>query len=215
MGKPVLNQIWTFLAVVLLYFSINVWSATQQWQFSLPGNPFKDGKVTAHSVTLYGIPLCGLVFVALLLITRWYAQAEPALSWAARFPKLANLDFNPYTAQARFAQAVSLVAFILLPAAALIHFLIKFLKGTVYQANNKPWVSGLEHLTRWRGAFAGGYYYDRDTSVARGPDFLPFLEPWLLVFWLLFVFGYAIYCLSPVFSPTGVFSKRVEPTVRS
>ncbi|MGA7410612.1 MAG: hypothetical protein WBW33_09000 [Bryobacteraceae bacterium] len=208
MGKPVLNQIWTFLAVVLLYFSVNVWSATQQWQLSLPGNPFKDGKVTAHSVTLYGIPLCGALFVALLLVTRWHARAEPALLWTARFPKLANLDFNPYTAQARVAQTLSVFAFIVLPAGALVHFLLKFLQGTAYQANNKPWAAGLEHLTEWRGAFAGGYYYDRDATVARGPDFLPFWEPWLFMFWVVFVLGYAIYCLKPVFAPAGILNGR-------
>ena len=49
MTKPVLNQIWTFLAVVLLYFSINVWSATQQWQFTLPGNPLKKREKSRHT----------------------------------------------------------------------------------------------------------------------------------------------------------------------
>jgi len=88
MSKPILNQIWTFLAVALLYFSINVWSATQQWQLSLPGNPFKEGRVTPHGATLYGSPLCGVLFIALLLITRWHARTEPALSWAGRFPDL-------------------------------------------------------------------------------------------------------------------------------
>lgn len=204
MTKPVLNQIWTFLAVVLLYFSINVWSATQQWQLTLPGNPFKDGKVTAHSVTLYGIPLCGVLLIALLLITRWYAKAEPALSWAARFPKFANLDFNPYSGQGRIAQTLSVIAFIALPVVALIHFLVKFLMGTAYQSNNKAWVAGLHHLTKWQGAFSRGFYYDRDATVARGPDFLPFWEPWLFTIWVMFVFGYAFFCLQPVFFPGGL-----------
>jgi hypothetical protein len=204
--KPVLNQIWTFLAAVLLYFSLNVWSATQQWQFTLPGNPLKEGKITAHGATLYGIPFCGILLVALLLVTRWYARSEPARSWAGRFPRLANLDFNPYSSQGRFVQALDCLVFIAVPAAAMIHFLVKFLEGTAYRPDNKAFVSGLGHLTNFvplARSLSGGFYYDRDASVARGSDFAPFWEPWILTLWVVFILGYTVYCLNAVFLPNS------------
>jgi len=211
MPKPVLNRIWSFLGAALLYLSINVWSMTQQAQFSLPGYPFKDGGMTAHSVTLYAIPLCGLVFVALLLVIRWHALAEPAHSWAARFPKLANLDFDPYTPQGRFAQAASIIAFVAVPTVALVHFYVKFLQGTAYRADNSHFASCFQHLNRWvplGNALSGAYYYDRDGRVTRGQAFAPFWEPWLFTFWVAFVLWYAFYCLKPVFWPNRLVRKR-------
>ena len=99
---------------------------------------------------------------------------------------------------------LSCLVFIVVPAAAMIHFLVKFCAGTAYQANNKPFVSGLRHLTKWVSlsqSFSGGFYYDRDSSVLRGPDFAPFWEPWIFTLWVVFVLWYAFYCLRAVLFP--------------
>jgi hypothetical protein len=46
-SPALLNKIWSFLATVLLYLTLNVWSLTQQWQLAFTGNPFKADSVTA------------------------------------------------------------------------------------------------------------------------------------------------------------------------
>jgi hypothetical protein len=70
MSQSLLNRVWSFLVVVLLYPCLNVWSITQQWQLSLPGKPFKDGKTTPYGVALYGILLCAPLLIIGCIVTR-------------------------------------------------------------------------------------------------------------------------------------------------
>jgi hypothetical protein len=62
MSQSLLNMIWSFLTLLLLYLCLNVWSITQQWQSSgFPGNPFKVENVTPNGATIYGVPICGII----------------------------------------------------------------------------------------------------------------------------------------------------------
>ena len=81
MSQSLLNKVWSFLAVVLLYLSLNVWSITQQWQLTLPGNPFRDCKISAYGVTVYGIPLCGILLILTSIISILYAKRSFGRTW--------------------------------------------------------------------------------------------------------------------------------------
>ena len=73
MSQSLLNKIWSFLAVLLLYLCLNVWSITLQWQLSFPGNPFKVENVTPPGGTVYGVPFCGALLILVAVVTRIYA----------------------------------------------------------------------------------------------------------------------------------------------
>ena len=94
MSQSLLNKIWSFLAVVLLYLSLNVWSITQQWQLSLPGNPFKDGKTTPFGVALYGVLLCGPLLIVVCIIVHLYATRSAEKKWQGRFPRFGDFTLD-------------------------------------------------------------------------------------------------------------------------
>ena len=200
MGQETLNRIWSVITVTLLYLSLNAWSLSQQWQLSLPGNPFKDGKFTPHGVTLIALPLCGTLLVITSLLTVTYARQSRAKSWASRFPRFANLPMNMAKFEGRFAQACSLSLLLIVPSLAQLHFGVKFLAGTAYRGTTRLY-SGMEHLTHFvplGDAFSGRYTYDRLNDIA--PTFFPFWEPWAFGAIETIVLCTVLRCLWAVFS---------------
>jgi hypothetical protein len=199
MSQTTLNKIWTVVAVATLYSSLNAWSISQQWQLSLPGNPFLDGKFTPHGVRLVAIPLAGSLLIVTALLTRLYSVRFRGKNWPARIPMFSNLTVDVTSTEGRLAQAASTTMFLLLPAAAQIHFVLKFFEGTFYRENEPLW-SGLQHLTRYvpiSDAFSGKYFYDRLGAIA--PGFAPFWEPWSLVLLEVAVFSFLTWSLTTVF----------------
>src|SRR5580692_697653 len=133
MTGSTLSKIWSFLALTLLYFTLNVWSLTQQWQLSFPGNPFREGNLTPFSATLYGIPVCSALIILLCITTNLYAARARSKVWAGRWPKLLNISLNVAKPEARAMQAISLLVFLGIPTVGLLHFGNKFLHGTAYR----------------------------------------------------------------------------------
>ena len=92
MTQSLLNKVWSFLAVLLLYLCLNVWSITQQWQLSFPGNPFKTENVTPHGATIYGVPICGMLLGLTSTVTRIYALRSPKTRWEGRLPRFGDFE---------------------------------------------------------------------------------------------------------------------------
>jgi len=206
MNQDTLNRVWSVVTVTLLYLSLNAWSLSQQWQLSLPGSPFKDGKFTPHGVTLIAIPLCGVLLVVTSLLTLTYARQAKPNNWAARFPRFSNLEMNITRLEGQFAQACSLFLFLIVPLFAEMHFMVKFLGGTAYRGTTRLW-SGSDHFTRFvplGDALSGKYTYDRLGDLT--PTFFPFWEPWFFVVVETIVLWMVCRCLLVVFSP-----KRKRP----
>ena len=201
MSQRTLSRVWSVAALGLGYFSLNAWSLTQQWQLSLPGDPFREGKFTPYGVTLVGMPLAGSLLVLTALLARLYARRTQAPGWAARFPRFSDLAIDVSTTEGRAFQGASLCALLVLPAAAQIHFFLKFLSGTAYRGR-LVFTSGIAHLSHYvplREALSGAYTYDRLGELA--PSFAPFWEPWLFVLLEAAVFGTVASCLISIFTP--------------
>lgn len=202
MSQAALNKIWSAVALAALYLSLNAWSVSQQWQLSLPGNPFRDDKFTPHGVTLLAIPLAGVLLIVTALLTGLHAKRSQGRTWPARLPKFSDLSFDVVTVEGRSAQAVSLIGLVLVPAAAQVHFILKFLAGSSYLGEQPLW-SGIQHLTQYvpvSDAFSGKYVYDRQDTIA--PAFVPFWEPWAFVLFEVAVFAVVAWSLAVVYSRT-------------
>jgi hypothetical protein len=202
MSQATLSRVWSVAALALVYFSLNAWSLTQQWQLTLPGDPFREGKFTPHGVTLVAIPLAGSLLALTALLVRFYARRTQATGWAARFPRFGDLAIDVLKPEGRLFQGASLCVLLLLPAAAQIHFILKFLAGAAFHGD-VAFTSGIAHLSHYvplREAFSGVYTYDRLREVA--PSFAPFWEPWLFVLFEAAVVWTVASCLIGVFKPT-------------
>lgn len=205
MSQSLLNKVWSFLAVVLLYLSLNVWSITQQWQLTLPGNPFKDCKISPYGVTLYGIPLCGVLLMLTSIISISYARRSYGTSWAYRFPRFADFELDMTRREALVFQAVMLIAFVLVPSVGSIHFLQTMMNGTVYRGDQhfaSGWREQLFKLPAWHDVKAGLFTYDKTVvcdDAKAALSFLPFWLPWLLVVITVAVALFVLWSLVEVF----------------
>src|SRR5947207_699124 len=101
MSQASLNRMWSVAALTLVYFSLNAWSISQQWQLSLPGDPFREGRFTPHGVTLVAIPLGSSLLIMTALIARLYALRTHSRHWATRFPKFGNLAIDASSAEGK------------------------------------------------------------------------------------------------------------------
>jgi len=205
MSQSLLNKVWTFLAVVLLYLSLNVWSITQQWQLTLPGNPFKDCKVSAYGVTLYGIPLCGILLIFTSIVSVLYAKRSAGSTWAQRFPRFADFELDVTKKDALAFQAIMLLAFVIVPFLGSIHFLQTMLNGTVYRGDQhfaSGWRDQLFKLPAWRDVKAGLFTYDKTVvcdNTKAALSFLPFWLPWLFLLLTIVVVFFVVWSLAEVF----------------
>lgn len=211
MSQATLSKVWSAASLVLLYFSLNAWSLTQQWQLSLPGDPIREGKFTPHGVTLISIPLAGSLLALTALLARLYAKRSGRTGWAARFPRFSDLAIDVSRRDGRLFQAASLGVLLLLPAAAQIHFMLKFVDGAAYHGSEKLW-SGLAHFSNYVPlveALSGEYSYDRLGDLA--PSFAPFWEPWLFVLFEAGVFSAMTVCLRAIFNGAPRRQRRRSP----
>jgi hypothetical protein len=124
------------------------------------------------------------------------------------------LTFEVASGEGRLAQAASLIVLLVVPAAAQVHFILKFLAGTFYRENQPLW-SGTEHLTHYvpaSDAFSGEYFYDRLGAIA--PGFAPFWEPWFFILFEIAIFAVLFRSLVPVFCFGSKSPKRPVPSSR-
>jgi hypothetical protein len=218
MSQSVLNKIWSFLAVTVVYLSLNVWSITQQWQLTLPGNPFKESKTTPYGVALYGLFLCAPLLITVSIVTRVYAVRSKASFWADRVPRFADFALNTRQREARAFQLIALFLCLLLPAIAILHFQNKVLNGSVFRlvdnctpnASNgycraaKPSMSGWREMlfSSPKDANARGrLVYDPDLSKDIAPRFVPLWEPWGLLVLSLLTLSFVVWSMTAILPP--------------
>jgi uncharacterized integral membrane protein len=215
MSQSLLNKVWSFITVLLLYLCLNVWSITQQWQLSFPGNPFKVENVSPYGVTLYGVPICGVLLVLVSVTTRIYASRSPKVRWEDRLPRFADFQLDTNKAEAKAFQVIMLVSLLLLPAVAVIHFLATFMNGTVCGLSNfcnaastfscdcAVRISGWHAMLFEPRTIPADIALKYDPNVAKniGPGFVQLWEPWTYLMVTVIAVCSAIWCITAVFQP--------------
>jgi hypothetical protein len=216
MSQSLLNKVWSFLVVVLLYLCLNVWSITQQWQLSLPGNPFKDGKTTPHGVALYGVLLCGPLLILVCVVTRLYSAHSLGAEWEDRFPRFGDFGLDTSKSEAKAFQMIALCLFLLIPLSGMVHFQNKMMTGSVFREQSpcpsagKDCIAATASMSGWadmlfhgpRDVAKGRLVYDPDRKNDIAPTFVPFWEPWGLLTVSLFSVSFEIWCLATIFQPS-------------
>jgi uncharacterized integral membrane protein len=213
MSQSVLNKVWSFLAIGLLYLCLNVWSITQQWQLAVPGNLFRDGKTTPFGVALYGVLLCGTLFIVLCIIVRLYASRSQGQIWADRFPVIGDLELDTSKPEAKALQAVGIILFVVVPAIGILHFQNKMMNGSVFLQqehcqSGKPCPADVKVISGWHQMLfsrptlndAGErLVYDPDRKNGIAPTFIPIWEPWGVLILSLLSASFGIACLKAIF----------------
>ena len=215
MSQSLLNKIWSFLAVLLLYLCLNVWSITQQWQLSFPGNPFKTENVTPHGGTVYGVPICGMLLILVSIVTRIYAARSPKTSWENRLPRFGDFELDFLKPDAKAFQVIMLAVLLILPAAGMIHFQDTFLSGTVAgihadgTAALSPDGKCLVCISGWRAMLSESRQvpsgvslkYDPNAAKNIGPEFIQLWEPWAYLVIAAISVASVLWSMMAIFQP--------------
>jgi hypothetical protein len=224
MSQSLLNKVWSFLTVLLLYLCLNVWSITQQWQLSFPGNPFKVESVTANGGTVYGVPLCGALLVLVAVETRIYAvraRKKHPHPWQERLPHFGDFNLDSAMGDAKAFQLIMLVALLLVPAAGIVHFELTFMSGTVREllpdcavpprvcCKIEPTTpcACFQQFSGWSAMLfhdheaqkGAAWKYDPDPAKKAAPDFIQFWQPWSYLVISAAALGNLVWSLLAVF----------------
>ncbi len=195
MSQAMLNKIWSFLGPVLLYFTLNAWSLTQQWQLSFPGNPFKTEQVTPHGATVYGIPICGAFLIVVCLLTTVYSRRARGSRWN-RIPRFVDFDLDFSDRLAKLFQLVMLALFLILPAVGICHFQQTMMDGRACEVSTdgRPLMfhgtQRWECVSGWHGLLFGerpfpwgeAIRYDPSADGKSGMSYNQPLVAWLCLF---------------------------------
>ncbi|HEX4955413.1 MAG TPA: caspase family protein [Thermoanaerobaculia bacterium] len=184
-----LSRLWSRTGTFTLLFSLALWSATQ-------GGPTQQGlsQIEGESLAVYGLLLGGPCLFLVLHLTGLYAARIQRRGWAARLPVafLEDLVFTDRNVGRQY-QALFLVAFLLVPMAAQIHFLDRVKEATIFedstQAGSKQvWKdTGLRRLDHWRTYYPAKVIFGDKYRIGseRGITFFPFWAHWLFLLSLM------------------------------
>lgn len=162
MNTAATTKIWTTLGLALAYFSLAAWTSSQGADFGIPGLALKDYK--GFPATIFGI-LVGVVNVVFLVyVGRHFMRSVVGQVWSMRIPIAFSLDIDCASTIGKAYQAFFLVAFLVVPLCAQIHFIAKFWRGCLRLAG------GCFSLYSPLILFTNDYQYYNVT-------FFPFYEP--------------------------------------
>jgi hypothetical protein len=207
MDQPTLAKLWTLIGASLFYFSINVWSIMQGGNLALPFSLVKEDKVSPYGASIYGVVIGGTLLLFELMITRIYANRSGERMWARRLPVAGGFVLDVNQIEARVFQIIVLLGFLIVPGAAQIAYIVKFLSGTVC-LKNKCWASNWhQHLMKplggWQAVLdAADFRYDPQKEAKGGEhslSYFPFIEPWAFLVLTIFLLLLAGFCFSSLF----------------
>jgi hypothetical protein len=122
MSPAQLRKLWTVVGTILVFYSLNAWLVSQG-----VNSIFKVALVDSRPrfESLFAIPACSVLLILLCHIGLAYARAVSADFWHARMPVVWLDDLDTGTLNGKLYQGFFAVVFLLVPGAALIHFLQK------------------------------------------------------------------------------------------
>jgi hypothetical protein len=174
---------------------------------ALPFSLVKEDKVSPYGASIYGVVIGGTLLLLELMITRIYADRSGERMWACRLPVAGGFVLDVKRIEARVFQEIVLLGFLIVPCAAQIAYIVKFLSGTV-TLKKECWASNWhQHLMKplgdWQAVLpAADFRYDLQTDSKGAEHYLsyfPFIEPWAFLIFTIFLLLLAAFCFSSLF----------------
>lgn len=219
MTKKAYNEIWTSIAVIALFTTVNTALQTQGSElfFSFPS--LKD--VDRHAATVYGIIITVPLLFLLLRLSILYSKDHGGKKWATHFPVAFNRQVDPITKMGIHYQRFAFAIFFVVPILLQIHLLNVFFSGclfynktscdyidpAVYESYKKCKrcisESFTEHLTNlqpfwcsWKNQYAYGSKPGQEVGEV---TLFPVYQPWFFLLIEIGLFAYFIYFLYYLF----------------
>jgi hypothetical protein len=166
-------KLWTQFGKYLVIIALATWSIVQGGPELFGASPLGKRPVIA---ALFGIVVCAPLLALVARIGSRFAAQNPAALWPGRIPVsfLKGLDVS--TRDGKIYQSFFLVAFAVIPAAALLHFLRVVLNSKITERGGQTDIGhfDLGHID-W--CFCDRYRIGEDDGVT----YFPVVEPALLL----------------------------------
>ncbi len=190
MDEKTIAKVWTIVGLSLLYITINAWALTQGATFNLPLNLL--GKFGKYATSIFGIFVCGPMLWYLIFLQTVYLRYPKNNFWGI-FPVAFNLELNFSYIEAKLYQGFFFFCFQVIPVFAQLHFIRKFFNGEACVWKRPDQKIDLMDISLISNSFKSpGYAYDK-------VSFYPFLEPVLLIIFVLISICFFIYYLFRVY----------------
>lgn len=210
MTKKAFNEIWTSIAVVALFVTLNSVLQTQGSElfFSFP----KVNDADRNSVTVYGMLISVPLLFLLIKLSFIYSKEYGIKLWSTKFPIAFNRQIDQKHRLGKQYQRFSFFIFFVLPISLQYHLLKVFFNGCLffnktscnsidsdyYSSYNCKCISKtfIEHLTNFQPfwcSWKNQYAYGSSPCQEKGEiTFFPAYEAW---FFLLVELGLLLYFL--------------------
>jgi hypothetical protein len=210
MTESALRRIWGALGSALLVFSVACFLRTTGAKLLDSG--INQSSLDPHAVPLFSIPIIWALSVLVLRVTREHAalvaMRKPGAIWADKLPIFFfdTSDIQVDQPLGKLYQRWMLILFLILPFVILVHQFLWLMDGTVTFGNT-------EILRGWRQLWPveridwGHWRTDYRMS---GPQYWPWLEPWLFLTMVLHVAWRLVGTLHPIVRGSRMPKKAAE-----
>jgi len=132
-----LTTIWSSLSVFLVYYSLDSWLASQG-QKPLFSRIIDE---RASIAAFFGIPVGSVLLFLSIWMLFSYMKHFHNNTWDSKYPLFSNLELNTGTRECKIFQGFCIFIFLVIPLAAQVHFMNKFLDGTAMIRDTKTPIS--------------------------------------------------------------------------
>ncbi len=206
MNRESYSKIWTFLAVLVLYTSVNSYLGIQGSPLSLPFPNFE--KLTFQLIPLFSLLIFVVTYGVLVLTTNFFLHKNKYEKiWTKKIPLAFNVKPDSYKSKdIIFYQFASLFLFFVIPLLLQIHVIKKILKTAVYVKTKNiygksiflPWADcANSHLFKWPD-FSLDYVIGLP-EAGEWVTYFPTIQSWLFILIVGFYYIFTVKMLVKIF----------------
>jgi len=187
------EKIWAFVALVLVFYSVNTYLSSQGAETVLNIKLLDERRIPG---AVFGFFVCSLLLIFLLNIGISFARLKQSEVWQARIPTLFFDDLNHNLKSAKLYQHISIFVVLVLPSLSLVHFVRIILNANIFiDKEYKLKILALDTYNSKNVVL----FFNNDTrigdSYCEGITWFPIAQPFLIIilsiiliyFWIKFM----------------------------
>ena len=219
MTEKSFNQVWTTIAIVSLYTTVNstLQSQGSELFLSFP----KVESADRNAITVYGILISVPMLLFMIKLTLVYKKHFGGVTWDSRFPIALSRTLIPGMSLSRAYQRCSIFVFYVLPAILQVHLIKKFFQGAIFfntkdcphisqeyytKHDGKVLAQGIwEHLTHFEPfwcTWKNGFAYASGVGVKGKVTFFSGYQSWFFLLLEIGLFVFLAYMFFQIFKKT-------------
>jgi hypothetical protein len=190
------QKLWNYLAIVLLFYSVNTYLSSQGAAVVLDIKLLDERRIPG---AVFGFFICSTLLVVLLKVGIAYSRLSREKTWHGKIPTLFFDGLDHSQTSAKRYQLCSIIGVIVLPILALTHFVKIIVSARIFTKGGTELKAistdniNIEILNiLWSKSFRIG------NSYSQGVDWAPIFQPLLMIALSTAVLAYCYLWLSNI-----------------